>query len=282
MPQDRPPSPNPVWTPVSLPPQVKVNEGVAGLPGTSLWFWDTGGEGPAVVLLHAASGSGAFWGYQQPVLARAGYRVIGYSRRGYLKSDPGDTNDPGIASQDLHSLLAFLGVGKVHVVGLAAGGIVATDFALSYPQRLSSLTLASTIMGVTDKSYLDLCSVFRPAFFTQLPKDFQELSASYRAGNPEGAAAWSALEKTSMIGQRLNQKTANVITWASVETIKVPTLLMTGDADLWTPPPILRLQASHLKHAEVMVIREAGHAPSWEQPEAFNAALLDFLGRHAS
>jgi pimeloyl-ACP methyl ester carboxylesterase len=55
---------------------------------------------------------------------------------------------------------------------------------------------------------------------------------------------------------------------------------MTGDADLWTPPSVLRLQASHLRHAETLVIREAGHAPNWEQPEAFNNALLDFLRRH--
>lgn len=264
-----------------MPEQAPVKEGIAELPGTSLWYWDTGGEGDAVVLLHAASGSGAFWGYQQPVLARAGYRVISYSRRGYLKSDPGDPNDPGAASEDLQNLLAYLGVGKFHAVGLAAGGIVATDYALSHPERLKSLTLTSTIMGVTDKSYLDRCSIFRPAFFADLPKDFQELSPSYRAGNPEGAAAWTALAKTSMIGKRLNQKNANVITWAKVETIGVPTLLMTGDSDLWTPPSILRLQASHVKHAEVEVIREAGHAPNWEQPEAFNAALLDFLGRHA-
>jgi pimeloyl-ACP methyl ester carboxylesterase len=265
-----------------MPDQAPVKEGVARLPGTSLWYWDTQGEGDAVVLLHAASGSGAFWGYQQPVLAKAGFRVISYSRRGYLKSDPGDANDPGVASEDLQYLLEFLGVGKFHVVGLAAGGIVATDYALSHSERLMSLTLTSTIMGVTDKSYLDRCSIFRPAFFAQLPKDFQELSASYRAGNPEGAAAWSALEKTSLIAQRLNQKNANVITWAKVETIRTPTLLMTGDADLWTPPSILRLQASHMKHAEVKVIREAGHAPSWEQPDAFNAALLEFLKRHAS
>jgi pimeloyl-ACP methyl ester carboxylesterase len=265
-----------------VPEQAPVKEGIARLSATSLWYWDTQGEGDAVVLLHAASGSGAFWGYQQPVLARAGYRVISYSRRGYLKSDPGDPNDPGIASEDLQELLGFLGVDRFHVVGLAAGGIVATDYALSHPERLKSLTLASTIMGVADKSYLDLCGIFRPAFFTQLPKEFQELSASYRAGNPEGAAAWSALEKTSMIGKRLNQKNANVITWSKVETIRTPTLLMTGDSDLWTPPSILRLQASHIKHAEVKVIREAGHAPSWEQPQAFNEALLDFLRPHAT
>jgi pimeloyl-ACP methyl ester carboxylesterase len=273
---------NPVWTPVPLPAQVKVTEGIAKLPGTSLWYWDTGGAGPAVVLLHAASGSGAFWGYQQPVLAKAGYRVISYSRRGYFKSDPGDVNDPGTASGDLHNLVDYLGVKKFHAIGLAAGGIVGTDYALSHPDRLSSLTLASTIIGVTDKSYLDLCSAFRPAFFAQLPKDFQELSATYRAGNPEGAAAWAALAKTSMIGERFNQKNANVITWEKVETIRTPVLLMTGDADLWTPPSVLRLQASHLKHAEVRVIAEAGHAPSWEQPEAFNAIVLDFLQRHSA
>lgn len=263
-----------------MPEQAPAKEGIARVAGTSLWYWDTEGPGDAVVLLHAASGSGAFWGYQQPVLARAGYRVISYSRRGYVNSDAGDHDDPGVASEDLQNLLAFLGIGKFHVVGLAAGGIVATDYALSHPERLKSLTLASTIMGVTDKGYLDLCSIFRPAYFTQLPKDFQELSASYRAGNPDGAAAWSALEKTSMIGKRLHQKNANIITWAKVETIATPTLLMTGDSDLWTPPPILRLQASHMKHAEVKVIREAGHAPNWEQPHAFNDALLDFLRRH--
>lgn len=271
----------PVWTPVPLPDQAPVKEGIARLPGTSLWYWDTGGEGPAVVLLHAASGSGAFWGYQQPVLAKAGFRVISYSRRGYLKSDPGDPKDPGIAAEDLQNLLGLLGVDMFHAVGLAAGGIVAVDYALTYPARLKSLTLASTILGVTDKSYLDLCSTFRPAFFAQLPKDFQELSPTYRAGNPEGAAAWSAMAKQSMIGERFNQKNGNIITWAKVETIKTPTLLMTGDSDLWTPPSILRLEASHMTHAEVKVIPEAGHAPSWEQPEAFNAALLDFLKRHS-
>ena len=37
-----------------------------------------------------------------------------------------------------------------------------------------------------------------------------------------------------------------------------------------------------MKHAEVKVIAEAGHAPSWEQPEAFNTVLVDFLQRHSA
>jgi pimeloyl-ACP methyl ester carboxylesterase len=55
---------------------------------------------------------------------------------------------------------------------------------------------------------------------------------------------------------------------------------MTGDADLWTPPSVLRLFARHLPRAESAVIAEAGHSAHWEQPAAFNSALLHFLARH--
>jgi pimeloyl-ACP methyl ester carboxylesterase len=61
----------------------------------------------------------------------------------------------------------------------------------------------------------------------------------------------------------------------------MPALLLTGESDLYTPPALLRMQAGHLRHAEVAVIAEAGHSPYWEQPTAFNARLLAFLSRAA-
>jgi pimeloyl-ACP methyl ester carboxylesterase len=269
-----------VWTPVDVPAQAPAVETMVDVGGAKLWCWDTGGDGPAVVLLHAGTGSGAFWGYQQPVLAQAGYRAIGYSRRGHFRSESGDRAAPGIASDDLLAVADHFGLSRFHLLGLAAGGIVATDFAISHGERLTSLTLASTIMGVTDRSYVDLCAIFRPPFFTKLPKDFQELGPSYRAGNPRGAAQWLSLEEQAIEGERLVQNNANIITWAAVAGIRAPTLLLTGTADLYTPPSILRLQAQHLAHAETVVIDEAGHAPNWEQPDAFNAILLAFLGKH--
>jgi pimeloyl-ACP methyl ester carboxylesterase len=62
--------------------------------------------------------------------------------------------------------------------------------------------------------------------------------------------------------------------------MRLPTLLMTGESDLYTPPSLLRMQASHIPHAEVATIAEAGHSPYWEQPTLFNRILLDFLARH--
>ncbi|OQV23491.1 hypothetical protein BV898_02608 [Hypsibius exemplaris] len=75
-----------------------ATSGMADLPGVRLWYSDTGGDGPTVVLSHAHSGVPTF----------------------------GDV--------DLHNLVVtFLGVDKFHLVGVAAGGGIAVDYALSHP-----------------------------------------------------------------------------------------------------------------------------------------------------
>jgi pimeloyl-ACP methyl ester carboxylesterase len=60
----------------------------------------------------------------------------------------------------------------------------------------------------------------------------------------------------------------------------VPVLLLTGDADMFAPPPILKMFAAHIRQANTVVVPEAGHSTYWEQPEAFNRAVLDFIRRH--
>lgn len=62
----------PMWVPLAVPPQAPVHEGMAGVAGSRLWYWDTGGSGQPVILLHAGTQSAAGWVYQQPVLAQAG------------------------------------------------------------------------------------------------------------------------------------------------------------------------------------------------------------------
>ena len=273
-------APAPVWTPVPVPAQAPAREEVAELPGTRLWYWDTGGAGRPVILMHAGTQSAAGWVYQQPVLARAGYRAIAYSRRGYFRSDPGDPAAPGFASDDLNNLIGHLGLGKIDLVAAAHGGYFALDFALAHPEKVRSLTIVSSLMGITDADYTAVNNRLRPAFFAGLPHDFQELSPSYRAGDPAGHTAWLALDHQAIPGPRVTPKLKHPLTWALLETIRHPALLMTGESDLYTPPSLLRMQALHMPHAEVVTIAEAGHSPYWEQPETFNRLLLDFLARH--
>jgi pimeloyl-ACP methyl ester carboxylesterase len=268
--------------PVAMPPQAPAKAELAALPGTRLWYWDTGGTGAPVVLLHPATGTSEIWGYQQPVLAKAGYRVIAYSRRGYFKSDPVPPANPGTASGDLKNLLDYLKVEKCHLAGSAAGCQIGIDFALSNVARLYSLTLACGVGGILDEDYAKMAEGVRLPGFDALPAPFRELSPSYRASNPEGTAQWAALERAAVTGNRIGQRPANRITWAALETMTVPTLLIGGDADLAVAPPMLRAIAAHVPNAELIFVPEAGHSAYWETPEVFNRALLRFFALHAT
>jgi pimeloyl-ACP methyl ester carboxylesterase len=61
----------------------------------------------------------------------------------------------------------------------------------------------------------------------------------------------------------------------------VPTLLMTGEADLYTPPSLMRMVGAQIPDSEIEIVQETGHAIYWERPDVFNRVVLDFIGRHS-
>jgi pimeloyl-ACP methyl ester carboxylesterase len=262
--------------------QTGVHETYAPVPGARIFYRDTGGNGVPVILLHAATGSSRVWEYQIPAFSAAGYRVIAFDRRGWGRTEINPTEpQASTAADDLLGLLDQLHLDRVHVIGTAAGGFVALDFVLSYPRRVRSLVVANSIGGVQDSDYLELGRRIRPPEFDKLPPDFRELGPSYRASNAAGAQHWMELEKISRPpGPTIPaQPLRNHITFAMLENIQTPTLLLTGDADLYAPPPILRLFTARIKGSEAFVVPEAGHSAYWEQPEVFNGAVLKFLAK---
>jgi pimeloyl-ACP methyl ester carboxylesterase len=267
--------------PVPIPEQVPATEGMAAFPDTKLGYWDTGGTGEAVVFLHPASGSALVWLYQQPVFARAGYRVIAYSRRNYYNSDSAPEENPGSAAEDLEEFVRYLGVQKFHIVGSAAGGSVAADYALSHPERLLSLTVSSNNLAATQGYIAEAVERIKLEQWDELPRWFRELGPSYRAVNPEGVAKWTELNQKSETGRGARQKRVHVVTPEELETIKTPTLLMTGAADMFTPPSIMRMIARHVPNNELIIVPESGHSPYWEQPEFFNRTVLEFIRAHS-
>lgn len=266
---------------VPFPEQVPAKEGMAQLSNTRLGFWDTGGSGQPVVFLHPASGSALIWLYQQPVFAKAGYRVIAYSRRNYYNSESAPQDNPGIASEDLQNLIEFLGLEKFHIVSSAAGGSVAADYALSYPERLLSLTVSSNNLAATQGYIAEAAARIKLKEWDDLPRWFRELGPSYRAANPDGVKKWTELNHKSETGRGARQKLVNVVTPERLESLKVRTLLMTGAADMFTPPSIMRMIARQVPNNELVIVPECGHSPHWEQPELFNRTVLEFIGRVA-
>ncbi len=260
-----------------------AREAYAELPGVRLWFKDTGGSGIPVVFLHAASGSSEVWEHQIPAFTAAGYRFIAFDRRGWGRTviDPSGPQ-PGTAADDLERLMDYLGVDRFHLVATAAGGSVALDFAVSFPQRLRSLVSANNVGRVEDEEYLELVSSLRPPQYPDLPRWFREVGPLYRAENPEGTRRWREFESRSRSEGPLldTQPLRNRLTFALLEKIDIPTLLIAGGADLSSPPPLQRFYTTRIKNSESLIVPNAGHSTYWEQPEIFNRAVLEFIRKH--
>jgi pimeloyl-ACP methyl ester carboxylesterase len=220
------------------------------------------GTGVPIVFLHAGSGNAALWQAQIDFFAAAGFRCIAYDRHARAA-----------AADELEALASRLALERFHLVGTAAGGIVAVDYALSFPKRLRSLVIANSIFGIQDVEYVALQRRLRPSpQFDALPVEVRELGPSYRASDPDGTRRWAAASHHAS-----PQPTRRHITYAALQMIRAPALLLTGDADLYMPPSLLRQVARHISGARTFIVPECGHSAFWEQPEIFNRAVLEFI-----
>jgi pimeloyl-ACP methyl ester carboxylesterase len=255
--------------------------GHAALPGVRLWYTDAGGDGVPVVLLHANTGNADSWAPNTPAFAAAGYRVIAFDRRGWGRSlaDPASGPQPGTVADDLHALVEFLRLDRFHLVGVAGGGFIAYDYVLWHPERLRSLVVAASGGAIQDATLAELRDKTRLPGFPSWPAEFREVSVGYMATNPDGLQAWLEIHAHSQQPGAPSQPLRTEITFARLETIAVPTLLLPADNDLQCPPWVMRRQAAHIPGVQVALIPEAGHSVNWERPEEFNREVLAFIGQ---
>lgn len=256
----------------------RVMEGFAEVDGARLYYRDTGGTGQVLMLAHPVSGSALVWGNQEQAFAQAGYRVIAWSRRDHARTETkGGSVDPGPVA-DLLVLADHLSISIFHALGSAAGGGVMLDFALAHPERVRALIVANNVGNIADPAFMARSNALRPAPFATLPVSFRELGPAYRAANPEGLAQWEALERQSR-SVPLGPPPAGKVRWEDLKRLTMPVLWLTGDADFYAPPPMLSEHRRRVPRSELKVIGGAGHSAYWENPEAFNRAVLDFLRR---
>ena len=258
-----------------------AREGFAEVSGARIFYSDSGGSGPPVVFLHAATGSIPMWEHQGKAVTAAGFRFIAYDRRGSGKTEVTAGGPPGTAADDLAALLDFLKIERAHVVGTAAGGFTALDFALAFPNRIRGLVIACTIGGIQDEDYQKFGQWMRPPAFDPLPPEMKELGPTYRAADRKGAERWMALEHQSRPpGPRPPaQAMKNRLTLDAMAKIGAPTLAIAGGADLYAPPAVMQMFTSRIKNSKFVTIPDSGHSAYWENPDAFNKAVIDFLRR---
>src|SRR5438094_814358 len=83
------------------------------------------------------------------------------------------------------AVLDQLDVTAAHVVGTAAGAMVAAQFAVAFPKRVRTLTLASSLVAVADPDFMSRVATLTPPGWWSLPSEFRELGPSFRLANPK-------------------------------------------------------------------------------------------------
>ena len=237
--------------------------------------WDTGGDGSAVILLHPVTGKAEVFAFQLHALAAAGYRAIAYSRRGYGESGAG-SNEPGVATRDLHDLMDGLSLSAATLLAAGGGGGTAIDFARSFPARVRGLVLVCTLCGIAEPGSKGGAGALIPRQFHDLPISFKELGPAFRWTSPNGVSLW---EDASCATLPPHPAPTEDITPATLTALKQQVLMVGGDADLYVPPPRLLALASRFSQCEAHILRECGHAVHWVRPDEFNAVMLEFLAR---
>jgi len=244
-------------------------------------YWESAGAGRALVLTHGAGGNHASWFQQIPALARA-RRVIAWDQRGFGRSTArGGANSPERAARDLEALLDALGVEGVDLVGQSMGGWAVLGFALAHPERTRSLVLADTPGGIdTPELRAQWGTLGRGGFGANELGRHPAVADDFFERHPERAVLYQQLGGFGEpeLAKILPSLTQTRHATAALTKLRCPVLLIVGEQDALFPPTVMRASAALLPNARLVVIPRAGHSPYFEEPEAWNRALAEFLG----
>jgi len=263
-------------------------------------FYEESGSGDPLLLIMGLAGDSLAWMLQRDAFA-ARYRTIVFDNRGVGRSSkPAGPYTIAQMADDTAGLLDALQIERAHVVSVSMGGMIAQELALRHPQRVRSLVLGCTYakpdaavqtqlaeslqffgatQGADGQIQVDLGTLdplafvqrllpltFTPQFImNDLPKLMQMFSGALMYGIDMSAIlAQVAATQAHDAHDRLHQ-------------IRVPTLVLTGDADMLIPPANSDALAARIPGATLVKLPGGSHGFNFETPDAFNRAVLDFL-----
>jgi len=241
-----------------------VQHHLVELPPHAFWVHESG-AGTPVVLIHGLGGSSDWWRYNIEELARE-YRVlavdlVGFGRnRFFLRRSRLPLRFDEIAAL-LVRWIETLGE-AVHLVGNSMGGQVAIHVAAARPDLVRSLTLVNSSgipFEIAPAAHIENLIVPRGAmsFATILARDL------LRAGPTSMTVAFTHVLRDDVR--------------PLLRGLAVPVLLAWGERDPLVPLTYARQMMEIIPNSRLQVIPRAGHIPMWENPRAFNDALLQFL-----
>ena len=239
-------------------------------------------EAPVVMLSNSLGTAMDMWEDQMPALT-AHFRVLRYDQRGHggTAGPPGPYTMQELAG-DAIELLDSLGLERVSFLGASMGGMTGMCIAIEAPERIDRLALCCTSanippperwferaelvrkdgMGAVAEASLERW--FTPALRDRRPEVVARLKRTLLAIDPEGYAGCCEALATTDLRARLH-------------AIEAPTLVITGEDDLSTPPDHGALVADQVPYGTCLMLSPARHLANVERPDDVNRAVLDHL-----
>lgn len=244
------------------------------------------GSGAPLVFLHGIGGNRSNWKGQLRHFG-ATRTVVALDFRGYGDSaDAGSDLVFGDFANDLLRVINQLGLGRIDLVGLSMGGLVAQDFYARYPERISSLALVACRPGSAPLAPGEAGASFiearRGPILAGGGAALAKSLAPKLIGSGASPAARGEIEQ-SLRALRPASYLATLKARVSVApvldpaTIKVPALVMAGEDDQVAPPAQMAALAAVIPGSRYEMMAGAGHLLNIEQPARFNTALENFL-----
>jgi pimeloyl-ACP methyl ester carboxylesterase len=168
-------------------------------------------------------------------------------------------------ADDYLALLDHLGIDKVALVGWSDGGIIGLDIAIRHPERLSRLfAFAANYTPEGVKASVEGDPTFN-AYVERAGEDYARLS-------PTPGEFDAFVDQISQMWA-----TEPNYTKEQLKAITVPTVIFDGDHDEAIEPAHTAEMAELIPDAKLVIMKDASHFAMWQQPDAFNATVLDFL-----
>jgi non-heme chloroperoxidase len=259
-------------------------------------FYEDLGMGNPVVFIHGWPLNHEMWEYQLSELPMHNMRCIAYDRRGFGKSDrPLKNYDYDTLADDLKSVLDQLELTKVTLIGFSMGGGEIARYIGKYgTERIEKVVLISAVTPYmlktddnpegADKSAFDemvqKISEDRPAFFDAFGKKFYGVDMlSQPVSQPMLDWTQSLCMMSSAVATMDCVRSFSETDFRKdVLKIKVPTLIIHGDADKIVPVTAGNRTAALLPHATYIVYEGAPHGLFITDKERLNADLIHFIG----
>jgi 3-oxoadipate enol-lactonase len=246
--------------------------------GLNIWF-ETAGDGPAMILIHANPFDHDLWLYQTAHFS-TWFKVVTIDIRGYGRStkmtEPFPLND---MCDDVVGVMSDLGLTRAVLGGCSVGSGTALLLALDHPELFDALFLVGGNSGASSRYQRRI-----DGYVSDLPsyhiKHMRELVSDTFAESERGAHLLNMFAERGprLKGDAIAQVFAAGNSTATTERLpemKVPTLVINGEYDHSLPAG--QRTADLIPNAEHKILPGTGHACCIENPAAFNSLVLTFL-----